>query len=196
MNKDNESPDHPVFDPAAASTQITFAAKRLLDLLEKKRNAKHSSSTKEFAKRSIYSLEPILLQYFDAGISIPEITASLMELFPNIPIADLKHALNALRDRRKRVRLRVHPAAPVEKNSSADTKAPSEPNPATPEKPKTKLSVIPNSANSIPDLPAWADGSDQRADESDDEYRFRKEIEGPPEARHKFIGEHKSDPTK
>jgi hypothetical protein len=40
------------------------------------------------------------------------------------------------------------------------------------------------------DLPPWADGSDKRADETDEDYRLRKKIEGPPEAKRKFIGEH------
>ncbi len=40
------------------------------------------------------------------------------------------------------------------------------------------------------ELPPWADGSDKRADESDEDYRLRKNVEGPPEAKRKFIGEH------
>ena len=40
----------------------------------------------------------------------------------------------------------------------------------------------------FPDLP-WADGSDKRADESDEDYRLRKVAEGPPSAGAKAIGE-------
>ncbi|HOI67593.1 MAG TPA: hypothetical protein PLD03_13435 [Thiomonas arsenitoxydans] len=43
-------------------------------------------------------------------------------------------------------------------------------------------------ANTI--LPDWADYSDQRFDESDDDYIFRKALEMPPETQAKFIGEH------
>lgn len=46
-----------------------------------------------------------------------------------------------------------------------------------------------NARERIADLPPWADGSDQEPDESDEEYRVRKIIEGPPEASQKAIGE-------
>jgi hypothetical protein len=42
------------------------------------------------------------------------------------------------------------------------------------------------------ELPEWADGSDRMAEESEADYILRKHIEGPPEARRKFIGEHNS----
>ena len=52
-----------------------------------------------------------------------------------------------------------------------------------------KVSAAPP-GNPLWELPPWADGSDKRADESDEDYRLRKEIEGPPEASRKFIGPH------
>jgi hypothetical protein len=44
-------------------------------------------------------------------------------------------------------------------------------------------------AQSLPDLPHWADGSDRRADESEEDYCLRKNVEGPPTDKNKFIGE-------
>lgn len=49
--------------------------------------------------------------------------------------------------------------------------------------------VITAKPRDIRNLPSWADGSDKRADESDEDYRLRKEIEGPPSAGFKAIGE-------
>ena len=40
------------------------------------------------------------------------------------------------------------------------------------------------------ELPPWANGSDKRDDETDEDYCLRKNLEGPPEAKRKFIGEH------
>lgn len=40
------------------------------------------------------------------------------------------------------------------------------------------------------ELPPWANGSDKRDDETDEDYCLRKNLEGPPEVKRKFIGEH------
>jgi hypothetical protein len=71
----------------------------------------------------------------------------------------------------------------VRSSTKTDTRsAPSAPAPAAPTPPGTR--------SRISDLPTWADGSDKRADETDADYRLRKQFEGPPEAKRKFIGEH------
>jgi hypothetical protein len=49
--------------------------------------------------------------------------------------------------------------------------------------------VIATKLRASHDLPSWADGSDQRNDESDEDYRLRKQLEGPPSAGLKAIGE-------
>ncbi|OIQ94980.1 hypothetical protein GALL_230830 [mine drainage metagenome] len=49
--------------------------------------------------------------------------------------------------------------------------------------------VITAKPRDIHDLPSWADGSDQRDDESDEDYRLRKQLEGPPSAGFNAIGE-------
>ena len=49
--------------------------------------------------------------------------------------------------------------------------------------------VVTAKPRDIHDLPSWADGSDKRDDESDEDYRLRKQLEGPPSAGFKAIGE-------
>ncbi len=186
MSNSTKPPGQPEFDPEATSDLLPGTASGLLKFLEKKRAARTASSTREFALRSVRGLEPILHQLFDEGVGTMEVLTFLTSSLPAIPIADMKYALDSLRGRRRR--LRVTP------NKTAATKAGNEPvpsNPTEPVKPKQQTSKPATSRDAhIPtDLPSWADGSDQRPDESDEDYRLRKEIEGPPEARHKFIGE-------
>ncbi|OIQ86021.1 hypothetical protein GALL_321190 [mine drainage metagenome] len=71
-------------------------------------------------------------------------------------------------------------ASPAAKPAVRDTATNSANIPArTPHQPSTAL-----------ELPPWANGSDKRDDETDEDYCLRKNLEGPPEAKRKFIGEH------
>ncbi|MHB1676258.1 MAG: hypothetical protein ACYCSS_01800 [Sulfuriferula sp.] len=177
--------DKPEFDPEATSDLLPGTASGLLKLLEKKRAARTSASTREFALRSVRGLEPILHQLFDEGVGTMEVLTFLTSSLPAIPIADMKYALDSLCGRRRR--LRVTP------NKTGAAKAGIEPVPSKPAEPvKTSKQATGRNAQIPADLPSWADGSDQRPDESDEDYRLRKEIEGPPEARQKFIGERKN----
>lgn len=185
MSDSTKPSDQPEFDPEATSDLLPGTASGLLKLLDKKRAARTSASTREFALRSVRGLEPILIQLFDEGVGTMEVLAFLTSSLPPIPPADLKYALDALRGRPRR--LRVTP-------SKAAAKAGSKPSPTQPAESKkptspTNRPATNRTANMIADLPSWADGSDKRPDESDDDYRLRKEVEGPPEARRKFIGE-------
>ncbi len=186
MSDSTKPTDKPEFDPEATSDLLPSTATGLLKLLEKKRAARTASSTREFALRSVRGLEPILQQLFDEGVGTMEVLTFLTSSLPAIPIADMKYALDSLRGRRRRLRV-----TPIKSGATKAGNEPAPSNPAEPVKTKPLISKPATSRNAqIPaDLPSWADGSDQRPDESDEDYRLRKEIEGPPEARHKFIGE-------
>jgi len=186
MSDSTKPTDKPEFDPEATSHLLPDTASGLLKLLEKKRAARTSASTREFAFRSVRGLEPILHQLFDEGVGTLEVLTFLTSSLPTIPIADMKYALETLRGRRRRLRTQ-----PVKTGSTTDGSEPAPDKHAEPvkTKPPTSKSATNHNTQIPTGLPSWADGSDQRPDETDDDYRLRKEIEGPPEARHKFIGE-------
>ena len=163
MDKTETPPSKPNFDSETAAALQAAASMKLLVLLKAKQEANKASSSKEFAVRCVRGLEATIHQLFDVGANTQEVLSQLIEALPSIPVDDLRYALKMLRTRNRKLRVSSQPR----------TTAP--PPPAT---------------GATSDLPNWADGSDRRADESDDDYRLRKEIEGPPKARHKFIGEH------
>lgn len=186
MSDSTKPTDKPEFDPEAISDLLPGTASGLLKLLEKKRAARTSASTREFALRSVRGLEPILQQLFDEGVGTMEVLTFLTSSLPAIPIADMKYALDSLRDRRRRLHVTPSKSSAAKAGSKP---VPSEPTEPVKPKPPTSKPATNRITNIPADLPSWADGSDQRPDESDEDYRLRKEIEGPPEARHKFIGE-------
>ncbi len=178
MDKSDTQPDRLELDQSTAAELMAHASVKLLHMLKAKRAAKNAASTREFAVRSVRGFEPIIQQLFETGASTQEILAQLIEALPSIPIDDLRYALNALRDHRKR--LRIPAKEPAEKKT---------PRPAKPES-STSISTTTGMTSTATELPSWADGSDQLPSESHEDYRLRKEIEGPPEAKRKFIGEH------
>ncbi len=200
MDKTGTPPDKPEFDPVTAADLQAAASVKLQTLLKAKQEANRASSTREFAVRCVRGLETTVHQLFDAGANAQEILLQLIEVLPSIPADDLRYALKATGRRNKR--LRVSSGSPISLASPDAESVGQEkigvrpaPNPAKEAKTKSPSSTTtsaPKSAAASADLPAWADGSDKRDDESDDDYRLRKEIEGPPEARNKFIGEHKT----
>lgn len=194
MDKTETQQSESVFDPATARTLQAAAAKKLQALLKAKQKANNAASSREFAVRCVRGLEATVHQLFDVGASSQDILIQLIEALPAISTEDLRHALKAI-GTRKQLRVSSQPPAITADAAAANKK----PMPHTASKPAKE--TIPKSAPVAPasapqlitgnaDWPTWADGSDKRADESDDDYRLRKEIEGPPEARRKFIGEH------
>ena len=186
MGSNEHQEDTPKFNPVAASRQVANSSEKLHEMLKAKQAAKNSASTRDFAVKTIRGLEPLIQQLLDADATINEILTQLVSTLPSIPAEDLRYALNILRSRKK-LRMAASESTPIPQSAAAAQAA------KKPEK-KTSLPTAKTPASSdasLPsDLPVWADGSDRMADESDDDYRLRKEIEGPPEARQKFIGEH------
>lgn len=192
MKNQNDPMEQPTFDPATADALIASGAKALLGLLKKRRKAREVATAREFANVAIRSLEPILQQAFDNGLTIPEIIVVLENQFPNVTRSDLKYALNNMRDRQKRVRFHLSRLAPTNNEASQNvtaTSAMGEKTSKATQPPADKSTAKTTAKYGLFERPEWADGSDKRADESDEDYFFRKEIEGPPEARLKFIGE-------
>ncbi|SCC93136.1 hypothetical protein THIX_30364 [Thiomonas sp. X19] len=171
---DPEMADAPPFDAAAADAQRQTASERLLARLQARQAAQRAVSPREYAQRYVREQESLITELLGSGASFDEVLAELSLTFAAIPKADLRHALGQLRERqRQRLRSREVPKPA--------------PQSATP----VSVTTAAQRVSTLPDLPAWADGSDQRADESDADYRLRKQFEGPPEARRAFIGEDK-----
>ncbi len=198
MNDTETPPDKPEFDPATATAMQAAGAKKLLASLKAVQNANKASSDREFAVGFVRAQEAVIHQLFDAGLSPQAVLLRLIDSLPAIPTEDLRYALKTVGRRSKRFNNSAQPvnlSAPIDQKSTCEEKIRQQPVPSPAKETKTKSAPI--AAASMPkttmanvDWPAWADGSDKRADESDEDYRFRKEIEGPPEARRKFIGEH------
>lgn len=191
MDKTETQKNDSEFDPATAPALQAVAAKKLQALLKAKQEANKAASSREFAVRCLRGLEATVHQLFDAGASSQDILSQLIDALPDIPADELRYALKMLGGKNKRLRSisAVHTEPVTPSDSGANEKISLQPiAKKKPPAPADKMS--PHPQKPIGDLPAWADGSDKRVDESDEDYRLRKEIEGPPEARHKFIGEH------
>ena len=200
MDKTETPPDESEFNPATAPALQAAAAKKLQILLKAKQEANKASSSKEFAVRCVRGLEATIYQLFDVGANTQDVLSQLIEALPSIPMDDLRYALKIVGRRNKRFNVSSRPTvppAPTNTESTNQDKIQPQTSSKTPKEAKANSPLSAASHTTKPaaassDLPAWADGSDKRADESDEDYRLRKEIEGPPEARHKFIGEHKT----
>ncbi len=197
MSKE-EQPDKSKFDPATATELQAAASMKLSALLKAKQKATDAASSKEFAVRCVRGLESTIHQLFDVGANTQEVLSQLIDALPSIPVDDLRYALRAI-GARKQLRVSSRPQAASANTESTNKEATKSQTPIeTPietkpkPQPRAGMPAAPTVTSITLDLPTWADGSDKRTDESDDDYRLRKEIEGPPEARHKFIGEHKT----
>lgn len=200
MNNTETPPLEPQFDPKTATEMQKNASAKLQTLLKSKQEATTATSNREFAVHCVRGMEATILQLFTIGTSTQEVLTHLTDALPSIPVNDLQYALKKIRVRNKKLRVTSRIQTPTQEKAALPDKQIAHPETKPKTKPPTKASgdepatATTNSdlAHAIPDLPTWADGSDKRADESNDDYRLRKEIEGPPEARHKFIGEHKT----
>lgn len=148
------------------------------------RAAQEAESARSFATRAVAAREASIRNAIAAGISARSLENALSDALPDIPRADLHFAMQKLLEKLQgRTTERPKPV-PNKNKSTTPAKEPA----------KTRqTSSRPDAPHRMAvsaDLPPWADGSDKRADESDEDYRLRKEIEGPPEAKRKFIGEH------
>ena len=157
-------------DHSKIQAERRVATERLLARLKAIDATQDAQTPRAYASRYIREQEPVILRLLDAGVGTDEILTDLAMSFPSIPKTDLRHAIAQLRDRRRKqtgtsttTSGRVHGFTP-----------PSAPNDATPIRPPA------NDGRPV---------SDRRPDESDEDYRLRKALEGSDDRR-QFIGEH------
>ncbi|MEW6560883.1 MAG: hypothetical protein ACOY3P_21000 [Planctomycetota bacterium] len=189
MDGNDDKTDSP-FDAQAAAAQVPAAAAALLAALKAKRAANAAATAREFALKSVRGLEPVIVDLFDSGATLGEVFNILQQALPAVAPAEMRYALAQTRER---YRLNALPARlPSSDKASAPAASRRAPRHAraarspTQDAPAIRASCAPG----IADLPSWADGSDRRPDESDADYALRKNLEGPPEARRKFIDDH------
>lgn len=180
----------PPFDAEAAAAQVPAAAAALLAALKAKRAANAAATAREFAIKSVRGLEPVIVDLFDSGATLGEVLNILLQALPAVSPAEMRYALAQTRER---YRLNTLPAKEPTSAKTAtrpmSQRAPRTSSPARPharDAPANRASQTHGAA----DLPDWADGSDRRPDESDADYSLRKNLEGPPEAKHRFIDGH------
>ncbi|BAP88354.1 uncharacterized protein E1O_12230 [Burkholderiales bacterium GJ-E10] len=198
---DDDKPDAPFVAPGAAAQAA--ASKALFAALKAKRAANAAKTAREYAIKSVLGMEHVILDLFDSGGTTEEVIALLQQELPTIAPAELRYALSRVHARH-RVRT-ISAAAPVSPPASGSAPA-SRPAPAkrpAPASPPASGAAQPTAATGASPagsaiaalgltMPAWADGSDQLPTESDEDYVLRKNLEGPPGDRRKFIGEHHS----
>jgi len=193
MNGEDDKPAEP-FDARAASAQVPAAEAALLALIKARREAAAAETARQFAVKSVRGLEPLILDLFDTGASPNVVLNILQQSLPAVAPAELRYALAQVRER---YRLNTASAPPPSATRQGTPKpsgtapvsnrpVPKSIRPTAPATQQTQ-SV---STTTIPGLPDWADGSDRRDDESQADYALRKHLEGPPEAKRKFIDGH------
>ncbi|QKE39962.1 MAG: hypothetical protein HO274_00405 [Ferrovum myxofaciens] len=176
----SEFDDQPkkVFDAGAAAEKLPDLAEGLLSMLKAKQTAKHSETTRTFAVKAVQTLEPIIIQLFEADFGTSEVLAQLAPSFPDVPVGDLRYAVAKLRERnRHQIKIPKEPATPERKKAMAE-------NSASDAEPVQK-----NTPVRPPSDPGGE--NDQLKGESDVDYAMRKDLEALSAtfSKKKFIGE-------
>ncbi len=224
MTQDDDTPDEregaAAFDRDAAIQQLHQTEAALREIVRRKRQAAQAraraaqaSNQREFATNSLLAIEDELFTLFDSGETPAEILAYLKRSMPDVPVTDLRRALQTIRQRRVRRDLRVKsPAASSTRSGTRSAQLAPASRPAPPQAPAAKRPAAappasgaarPAATNSASPagsaiaalgltLPPWADGSDKLPTESDEDYVLRKNLETPPDHRRRFIGEQNS----
>ena len=215
MTQDEDKPDTRddagAFDRDAARSQLLQTETALREVVRRKRQAaqararaEQSIDPRDFALNSLLAIEDELFTLFDSGETLAEMLAYLKENMPGVPLADLRRALKTIRQRR--VRSGANTPAPSQGDTGntqigrekavqahkAAVATPAAPTNKRPAVQRATAASAPPAAHGLEslELPPWADGSDRLPEESEADYILRKNLEGPPEARRKFIGEH------
>jgi hypothetical protein len=149
-------------------TERRAATDRLLARL-KALDGRHIAQTpRAYAQRYVRQQEALILGLLNAGVGTEEILTDLALAFSSIPTAEFRHAIAQLRDRQRK-QIGASPTTPAARPASA---------------PPPRASSESGPAASAPSAP------DRRPDESDEDYRLRKALEGAPDQSRQFIGEH------
>ena len=180
MAEENAHDEASSRDPAKAPTlpldhskiqaERRVATERLLARLKAIDATQDAQTPRAYASRYIREQEPVILRLLDVGVGTDEILSDLAMSFPSIPKIDLRHAIAQLRDRRR-------------KQAGTSTTASGRAHGLTP--PLTPSDATPARPPANTGRPV----GDRRPDESDEDYRLRKVLEGSDDRR-QFIGEH------
>ena len=161
-------PNTSPFDQSKVQTERQAATERLLSRLNALDRTQRAPSARAYAYSYIREQESLILQLLDAGVAPSEILADLVITFPSIPRRDLHYAIGKLRERRRR--------KSSIKSTPAQARGVGEPSVFTKQAPLERQDVV-------------AGRGDQRPDESDEDYRLRRALEGPGAIKRDFIGE-------
>ena len=156
-------------DQSKIQTERRAATDRLLSRLQSIDRSHKAPSARAYAHLYVREQEALILQLLDAGVAAGEILADLVMTFPSIPREDLRHAIWQLRDRHRKQR-------PIGAASAR------------------RVPTVVNLPVTIDHGPLGhhqvaGASQDQRPDESDEDYRLRKALEGPGAIKRDFIGE-------
>ena len=156
-------------DHSKIQAERRVATERLLARLKAIDATQDAQTPRAYASRYIREQEPVILRLLDAGVGTDEILSDLAMSFPSIPKTDLRHAIAQLRDRRR-------------KQTGQSTTTSGRAHGLTPPLASSDPTAVPRPANDSRPV------RDQRPDESDEDYRLRKALEGSDDRR-QFIGE-------
>ena len=160
----------PPLDQSRMQTERRAATHRLLARLKSLGATQADETPRAHAHRYVREQESLILGLLNSGVGTEEILTDLALTFPSIPTADFRHAIAQLRDRRRKYI-----------GASATTAAvPAASMPASGSAGKSGASP----ADRAPSA------TDQRPEESDEDYQLRKALEGSADQHRQFIGEH------
>ena len=166
---DSDGAVSPPLDQSRMQTERRAATHRLLARLKSLGAAQAAETPRAHAHRYVREQESLILGLLNAGVGTEEILTDLALTFPSIPTADFRHAIAQLRDRRRKY---IGASATVAAGQAASMPAPGSPGePAASPADRTSAAI------------------DQRPEESDEDYRLRKALEGPADQHRQFIGE-------
>lgn len=166
---DSDGASSPLLDLSRLQTERRAATDRLLARLKALDGTRAAQTPRAYAQRYVRQQEALILGLLNAGVGTEEILTDLALAFSSIRTAEFRHAIAQLRDRQRK-QIGASPATTSARTGSAPP-------------PRTSSEAPPGSTASAPSAP------DRRPDESDEDYRLRKALEGPPNQSRQFIGE-------
>lgn len=154
----------PLLDQSRMQTERRAATHRLLARLKSLGAPQGAETPRAHAHRYVREQESLILGLLNAGVGTDEILTDLALTFPSIPTADFRHAIAQLRDRRRKF---IGASATTAAGPPASTQA--------------------SGSSGEPAVSPAA--TDQRPEESDEDYQLRKVLEGSADQHRQFIGE-------
>ncbi|MGB6450330.1 MAG: hypothetical protein WBE92_06230 [Steroidobacteraceae bacterium] len=167
---DSDGALSPSLDQSRMQAQRRAATDRLLARLKALDGTHAAQTPRAYAQRYVRQQEALILGLLNAWVGTEEILTDLAPALSSIPTAEFRHAIAQLRDRQRK-QIGASPATAPARPAAAQPPGASDQAPSGP-------------TASTPSAP------DRRADESDEDYRLRKALEGPPDQSRQFIGEH------